>query len=185
MIKRGPAYAASWRSQPRPSVQFCTLSSWALSRFHRWPSPEQPSPFGVVAMQSVLCNFVKVCIKWRTTWPAPIASPPPSSIRIARMMARWYAAPAEPSWRPSANTGNFWNNMRERRECKQLAVRNEALERHAAGVRRGSSRSVGPAGRQQNMFAIDWLRRGVPVDTETSVLTSEGAVIAGKHDHAH
>jgi hypothetical protein len=94
-------------------------------------------------------------------------------------MARWYAAPAEPSWRPSANTGNFWNNMRERRECKQLAVRNEALEPHAAGVRRGSGRSVGPAGRQQNMFAIDWLRRGVPVDTETSVLTSEGAVIAG------
>jgi uncharacterized protein YcbX len=29
------------------------------------------------------------------------------------------------------------------------------------------------------MFGIDWLRRGVPVDRETSVLTSEAEVIAG------
>jgi hypothetical protein len=29
------------------------------------------------------------------------------------------------------------------------------------------------------MFGIDWLRRGVPVDKETSVLTSEAEVIAG------
>jgi hypothetical protein len=28
------------------------------------------------------------------------------------------------------------------------------------------------------MFAIDWLRRGVPVERETSVLTSEIQVIA-------
>jgi hypothetical protein len=29
------------------------------------------------------------------------------------------------------------------------------------------------------MFGIDWLREGVPVDKETSVLTSEAEVIAG------
>jgi hypothetical protein len=29
------------------------------------------------------------------------------------------------------------------------------------------------------MFGIDWLRRGVPVDRETSILTSEAEVIAG------
>jgi hypothetical protein len=77
-------------ANPSLSVQYYTLPNEALSPLHRGRSPEQPSPLGVVAMQdkSVLCNVVKVYIKWRTTWPAPIASPPPSSIRIARMMAR-------------------------------------------------------------------------------------------------
>jgi hypothetical protein len=73
--------------------------------------------------KSVLFNVVKVYIKWRTTWPAPIASPPPSSIRIARMMARSCAAYAERSWRPLANTGNLCKKMQERQECKLLAVR--------------------------------------------------------------
>jgi hypothetical protein len=29
------------------------------------------------------------------------------------------------------------------------------------------------------MFAIDWLRGGIPVETETSVLTNEAAAVAG------